>query len=296
MSNILFSIVIPTYNRADLILETIDSVLTQTYPHYEILVIDNCSTDNTEEVLESLIQQQKIRYIRNEKNYERAYSRNVGLKNATGDFLTLLDSDDFMYKDSLQDAVDFIQQNPAIKVFHNKYEVVNNNRESIYKMPYTKLDNQYKALCSGNFLSAIGGFIHKEVYSQFSFNLDPKMIGAEDYEFWFQILARYKLGRIDKINSGLREHPARSVNIDAYDQLHYQCNKMVSLIKEDKLLNEKFGAYTGRLKAAYKLQEVIVNKKTYSLSKKLGILILAAKNDFTVLFTRRYLATLKNII
>ena len=296
MSNILFSIVIPTYNRADLILETIDSVLTQTYPHHEILVIDNCSTDNTKEVLTPLIKQQKIRYIRNEKNFERAYSRNVGLKNATGDFLTLLDSDDFMYKDSLQDAVDFIQQNPEIKVFHNKYEVVNNNRESIYKMPYTKLDNQYKALCSGNFLSAIGGFIHREVYSKFSFNLDPKMIGAEDYEFWFQILARFKLGRIDKINSGLREHPARSVNIDAYDQLHYQCNKMVSLIKEDELLNEKFGAYTGRLKAAYKLQEVIVNKKTYSLFKKLGILLKAAKNDLTVLFTRRYLATLKNII
>lgn len=296
MSNIVFSVVIPTYNRADLILETLDSVFAQTYPHYEVLVVDNCSTDNTEALLQPLIQQQKIRFIKNEKNYERAYSRNVGLKNATGDFLTLLDSDDFMYSCCLQDAADFIAANPWCKVFHNKYEVVNNNRESIYKMPYTSLKNQYKALSSGNFLSAIGGFIHREIYTQFSFNLDPKMIGAEDYEFWFQILARYKLGRIDKYNCGLREHPTRSVNIDAYDQLHYQSNKMTSLIKEDPILYDKFGPYIGRLKAAYKLQEVIVNNKVYPLSKKLAILVQAAKNDLSVLFTKRYLATLKNSI
>ena len=296
MNNIIFSVVIPTYNRAGLILETLDSVFAQTYQHFEILVVDNCSTDNTEEVLQPLIAQKKIRFIKNEKNYERAYSRNVGMENATGDFLTLLDSDDFMYEDCLMDAVNFINADPWCKVFHNKYEVVTNERVSIYKMPYTSLRNQYKALSSGNFLSAIGGFIHREIYTKFRFNLDPKMIGAEDYEFWFQILARYKLGRIDKYNCGLREHPTRSVNIDAYDQLHYQSSKMAALIANDPLLNEKFGPYIGRLKASYQLQEVIVNKKNYPLSKKLSILMQAVKNDLSVLFTKRYLATLKNVI
>lgn len=291
MNNILFSVVIPTYNRADLISETLDSVFSQTYKNFEILVIDNCSTDNTEELLKPLVNENKIIYIRNEKNFERAYSRNVGLKHAKGDFLTLLDSDDFMYENALSDAFSYIQANPEIKVFHNKYEVVNNERQSIYKMPYTPLKNQYKALCSGNFLSAIGGFINREIYTKFTFNTDIKMIGAEDYEFWLQILARYKLGRIDKINSGLREHPTRTVNINAYDQLDYQCNKMVSLIKSDALLSEKFGPYVGRLKSAYNLQEIIVNKKNYPITKKSFILLKAIKNDFSVIFTKRFAAT-----
>jgi glycosyltransferase involved in cell wall biosynthesis len=276
-------------------METLNTVFEQTYPHYEVIVVDNCSTDNTEEVLQPLIQENKIRYIRNKKNYERAYSRNVGLENATGDFLTLLDSDDFMYPNNLQDAVSFIHNNPGMKVFHNKFELVDNHRKVIYRTDFPSLTNQYKALCWGNFMSAIGGFMHREVYQQFRFNLDPKMIGAEDYEFWFQVFARYQVGRINKINSGIREHPARSVNIDAYNHLHYQCLQMVALIRNDRLLNEKFGQYTSRLAASYKLLEIIVNKKAYSISKKLRLLGVAAKTDMSIIFTKRYLATLVNI-
>ena len=295
MENIVFSVVIPTYNRASLIMETLDSVFAQIYPHYEILVIDNCSTDNTEAILQPLIKEQKIRYIKNDKNYERAYSRNVGLENAKGDYLTLLDSDDFMYINCLKDAADFISANAWCKVFHNKFEIVNNHRKVIYKIPYTSLKNQYKAICSGNFLSAIGGFMHRDIYCQFRFTEDPKMIGAEDYEFWFHILAIYKLGRINKVNSGLREHPARSVNFDAYLQLHYQCQSMVELIELDPILKDKFAPYIGRLKAAFKLQELIVNGKNITFLKKLAIISKAANDDFSVIFTKRYLVVLLNI-
>src|ERR1700738_924466 len=130
---IFFSIVIPTYNRATLIFETLDSVFSQSYNNYEVVVVDNCSTDNTEELLQPLIHDNKIRYIRTPTNMERAYSRNVGLDNAKGDFLTLLDSDDFMYPDCLSDAFKFTMENPDIKVFHNKFEYVKSNREVIYR-------------------------------------------------------------------------------------------------------------------------------------------------------------------
>ena len=292
---ILFSIVIPTYNRASLISETLDSVFSQTYKNYEVIVVDNCSTDNTEELLQPLILSKKIRYIRNPENFERAYSRNVGLENAKGDFLTLLDSDDFMYPDALADAVKFIQEHRDIKVFHNRYELVNDKQEVLYRTPFPSLNNQYKALCWGNFMSAIGGFIHRDIYTKFRFNLDPKMIGAEDYEFWFQVFARYKVGRIEKINSGIREHPRRSVHIDAYNNLHYQCKMMVHIINSDPVLKEKFDKYKSRLAASFKLQEIIVNYKNYSFFKKLGLLQKAAQNDASIIFTKRYLATLINI-
>ncbi|HEV7232496.1 MAG TPA: glycosyltransferase family 2 protein, partial [Bacteroidia bacterium] len=105
---VFFSIVIPTYNRADLIMKTLASVFSQTYLHYEVIVVDNCSTDNTEEVLSGCIQAGKIRYLKNDRNYERSWSRNRGMENAKGDFVTFLDSDDFMYPDNLKDAAVFV--------------------------------------------------------------------------------------------------------------------------------------------------------------------------------------------
>src|SRR6476469_5153496 len=84
-----FSVVIPTYNRAAFIKATLQSVLSQTYPNFEIIVVDNCSTDNTDQVLDSFIRAGQIKFIKHEQNFERARSRNTGMKAARGDFLTL---------------------------------------------------------------------------------------------------------------------------------------------------------------------------------------------------------------
>src|SRR5215472_7738561 len=112
---LLFSVVIPTFNRASLIGATIESVLQQTYPHFEIIVVDNCSTDNTEQMVAKYLASGRVRFIKHDKNYERACSRNTGMANAHGVFLTLLDSDDLMYATNLQDAADFVAANPEVK-------------------------------------------------------------------------------------------------------------------------------------------------------------------------------------
>src|SRR5215210_3581135 len=120
----LFSVVIPTYNRAGLILKTLNTVFSQTYSHYEIIVVDDCSTDDTERILAPYIKGGKLRFIKHEANYERACARNTGMENARGDFLTFLDSDDLMYPTNLADAADFIKANPEIKLFHNLVQLV----------------------------------------------------------------------------------------------------------------------------------------------------------------------------
>ena len=119
-----FSIIIPTYNRADLISKTIDSVLAQTFRDFEIIVVDNKSTDNTVEVLAPYISREDIRLFVQDKNYERARSRNKGFKEAKGQFVTLLDSDDVLYPCCLEDAYSFHKKNPAIKCFHSGYEII----------------------------------------------------------------------------------------------------------------------------------------------------------------------------
>jgi glycosyltransferase involved in cell wall biosynthesis len=296
MSEKRFSIIIPTYNRADLVMETLETVFNQSYPGYEVLVVDNCSTDNTQELLRPLAESGRIRYIRHDRNYERARSRNTGIKNATGEFVTFLDSDDFLYPDCLKDANQFIRENPGILFFQVLYELVNNKRERIYSYSFPSLKNQYKAIASGNFISCIGGFIHRDIYQTMQFNEDPRMIGAEDHEVWFQVLARYRMGRVSKIDAAIREHPQRSVNHGAYDNLRYQLNYLVNKIKTDALLFDKFGAYLNRLQASYMFMEAIVANQLKEKKRARKILWQILQRDISVLATSRFYKVLYHSI
>src|SRR5437763_896094 len=108
MKSPFFSVVIPTYNRAEFILNTLNTVFAQSFEDFEVIVVDDCSTDNTVELLAPLIETNKIIFVQHDKNYERAKARNTGAKLAKGKYLTYLDSDDFMYSDNLKDAYDFV--------------------------------------------------------------------------------------------------------------------------------------------------------------------------------------------
>lgn len=208
-----FSIIVPTYNRAELIISTLNSVFNQTYTNFEIIVVDNCSTDNTREILLPFVEAGKIKYIQHEENYERAKSRNTGMDVAQGEFVTFLDSDDFLYKNCLKDAESFIKRNSDIKIFHNLYELVNSDKETVKTYSFPPIKNAQKEILMGNFLSCIGIFIHKDIYENYRFDLAPELIGSEDHEYWIRIIADYSIiGRINKVNAGILEHPDRTVN------------------------------------------------------------------------------------
>ncbi|HEY4799777.1 MAG TPA: glycosyltransferase family 2 protein [Bacteroidia bacterium] len=127
-TNPFFSVIIPTYNRGNLISETLESVFSQRMQDFEIIVIDDCSTDNTAEVLKPLFNAGKIRYIKNDQNYERAVSRNIGILNAIGQYLAFIDSDDIMHDNHLSTLYSIIQIHPDIKFLATKYQIVRNNK------------------------------------------------------------------------------------------------------------------------------------------------------------------------
>ena len=292
-----FSIIIPTYNRANLILETLDSVFDQTFKNFEIIVVDNHSTDNTKDVLLPLISEGKIRYIQHDRNYERGKSRNTGMTNATGKYLTLLDSDDFLYPQCLNDAYVFATENPLLELFQNKFELVNDQRKTVYKFEFPSLNNQYKALCDGNFISCIGTFLSENVYSQFRFSEDPKMVGSEDYEIWFRVLGAYKMGRINKINAGVRQHPTRSVeNTNIYDFLDYQQTMINNTIKNDVNLLSKYQAYLNRFNAWFYLKKLLHIKKSKHILFEDNLLFKAIQTDTTIIFKLRFYKILFNIL
>lgn len=288
-----FSVVIPTYNRENFIEKTLESVFEQTYPHYEIIVVDNCSTDNTVKVLEPYIEAGKIRFIQHEQNYERARSRNTGMENAKGDFLTLLDSDDFMFPENLADAADFATKNPEYKVFHNLYSLVDGNRKTIYSYNFPSLKNRLSAIVAGNFMSCIGGFLHRDVYRNYRFDTFPDLTGAEDWDFWLRVFADFKVGRIEKLNNGIQHHEGRSVNNQSIETMARGSEYMVKKFREDEHLSKVYAEYLDRIEANGLLYLNLLSNDGRLQKKAFGYLWAAWKKDKSVFFTTRFLRSLR---
>lgn len=120
----LVSIVMPAYNSADFIEETITSVQAQTYPHWELLVVDDCSTDATQQVVEGLAQADaRIRYERLERNSGAAMARNRAMALAQGSYMAFLDSDDLWHPEKLQRQMRFMTTR-GIRLCCTSYEQV----------------------------------------------------------------------------------------------------------------------------------------------------------------------------
>lgn len=291
-----FTIVIPTYNREDLLPKSIGSILGQTFTDWEIIVVDNFSSDSTPEVMKRYQNDSRIHYFRNERNMERAYSRNVGLRHGTGEFLTLLDSDDLMYSNCLRDAFEYAQKNRSVRVFHNLYEMIDSAGNPSAKRRFPPIRNQYKQICKANFLSCIGVFLGKEVYTKFFFTEDLKMIGSEDYEIWFRVLSRYQVGRINKVNCGVREHLNRSVYSSMYENLEYQRQQLVCMIGNDPIMKAKYGHYIGYVNANYFFHQAIHSLHKQKHAEAWREFRQSLTNGKGMLFSKRFAGFLKSFL
>lgn len=109
--NELVSIIMPSYNTGVYIKETINSVLSQTYGNWELIIVDDCSTDNTDEVVRPFLNDQRIRYLKNERNSGAAVSRNKALREARGKWVAFLDSDDLWLPEKLEKQIKFMEKN-----------------------------------------------------------------------------------------------------------------------------------------------------------------------------------------
>ena len=189
------SIVIPTYNRCELLKRAINSVLDQTINVREIIIVDNGSTDNTYEMISSLFPE--ITYIY-EKKKGVSFARNVGIKNCHSTWVALLDSDDAWEPQKLEKQLFFTNNN------NKKYRLIHTN-EIWYKN--NKFQNQLKKheksggdifqkslqLCC---ISPSSAFIKKEVFDDYGF-FDESLEVCEDYDMWIRITSKEEVGFLD---------------------------------------------------------------------------------------------------
>jgi glycosyltransferase involved in cell wall biosynthesis len=205
-----FSIVIPTYNRANLLCPTLKSVLNQSFTDYEVILVDDGSTDETPQVIENEFgTDTKLVYIR-KKNEERSIARNTGIAQAKGEFIVFFDSDDLMHPIHLQTLYEAILQHPQCDMFAAKYEY---NREG--SISYNEIKNiaegfyDYQLLLKGNIFGVLV-CIRKNM-PDFQF-FPPDFNILEDWIFNIANLKKNKqIYLIDKTTMTIIDHDFRTM-------------------------------------------------------------------------------------
>ena len=183
------SIITPSYNSKRTIKHTFDSVLTQTFSDWEWIIVDDCSTDDSFEYIKELIKNDKrITLLQTSKNSGAAVARNIGLKHASGRYITFLDSDDELDPNYLECQLEFIKEHgPLISAGYRR------------KAKHTCTDFfvpdevDYKKALRGNPLSCLTTMYDSEVIGEVFFPEDIDR--PEDYVFWLNILKKGYIAR-----------------------------------------------------------------------------------------------------
>ena len=233
----LFSIIIPVYNRAHIVLKTLESVNEQTFKSYELIIVDDGSTDNLKVVFDNYVSQNKITnwFYYDKVNGERAAARNYGISKSRGIFITFLDSDDVFYPDHLSLASDFILQNEEISVFHTAYEFRNQKNELIRKVIYPKNGDLNTAILKGNLLSCFGIFLKSDIFNELRFEENRELSGSEDWLLWLEVSARYKIHFQSQISGCMILHDGRSVLSFNEVKLLTRTSLIVNKLNDDKM-------------------------------------------------------------
>lgn len=129
MNEPLVSIIMPSYNTGSFIEETINSVISQTYKNWELIIVDDCSTDNTDEVV-STFQDERIKYFKNEENSGAAISRNKAISESKGKYIAFLDSDDLWVAEKLTKQISFMEENDY-SFTHTQYIQIDENSKPL---------------------------------------------------------------------------------------------------------------------------------------------------------------------
>jgi len=187
------SVVIPTFNRADLIVETLASVLGQSYSWMEVIVVDDGSTDGTEAVVAG-IGDGRVRYIRNEWSGLPAVNRNTGIREACGRYVAFVDSDDLWRPDKLALQVELLEERRALQWCFTHYDFLEHETGVVTSraIPRGLAEGPLPArrLLGGNCIGSMTPLVRREFLDRTGlFSEDPTFRFVEDWEFWLRLLA-----------------------------------------------------------------------------------------------------------
>ncbi len=171
MKNNKISVIVAVYNTEKYVKKCIESLLNQTYDNIEIVVVEDCSTDNSKKVIQKYKDNKKIKLLYNEKNSGLSYSRNRGLKEATGEYIGYIDSDDYVEKDYFEKLINSIVKNKSeIAICDMKIVYENTNNEQISKCCNYDEFNLVNVINNGLAASACNKLFKRELIEKYKFS------------------------------------------------------------------------------------------------------------------------------
>lgn len=207
MAELLVSVIIPTYNYAHFIGEAIESVLAQTYRNFEIIVVDDGSTDETSDVVSRFSQ---VRYIQ-QTNQGIAAARNTGVRSSKGHYLVFLDADDCFLPHALAAGVASLNGNPSCAFASGHWELVSRDRKPLPSPPVICIkDNNYRAFLNYNYIGTIGQVIFRRSVFENEPGFDSSVPGCDDAEIYMRIARDYPVCCHDQIVVQHRVHDSNT--------------------------------------------------------------------------------------
>jgi glycosyltransferase involved in cell wall biosynthesis len=208
MTNPRVSILMPVYNVAPYLREAMDSILTQTFQDLELIVLDDCSPDNSAEILDTYTDERIVRY-RGEKNMGLSNVLNVGMAMARGEFIARMDSDDISTPERLATQVAYLDAHPEVDLCSCGMELFGAKQETWVRETNVE-DVKITALFHSPILHA-SSMWRREAFERVGLRFLQEMVPAEDYDMWTRAMAAgLRLVNIPEVMYHYRIHPSQA--------------------------------------------------------------------------------------
>lgn len=219
----LVSIVLPVYNGEKYLRDSIDSILSQTYVNFELIIIDDCSTDSSPDIAKQYEQlDSRVTYYRNPQNLKLPKSLNRGFSLSNGKYLTWTSDDNVYSKDAIEKMKNVLDREGTDFVFAT-CDVIDGdgNIVEIIKAP-----NDYKQAIVGiNFVGACFLYTRKVYETLGGYDTDKFLV--EDYDYWLKIFARFKVSNIQEVLYKYRWHSGALTSTENSDRINSMCERVM---------------------------------------------------------------------
>lgn len=208
------SITMPVLNGERYIRTAIDSIVAQTYNNYELLVIDDGSTDRTQEQLKPYFDKINIRCLRHPYPWGISRSVNEGIRNSTGEMIAFLDHDDRWMPEMLETQVEYLQSHPDVGMVHSDFQTINGEGDIIEdsvaqcRRRVRPSGSVFRQLFMDSFIVANSVLIRKECFDRLGGFDESLRFG--DYDMWLRIARHYKIDYIPKVLTSYRQHTTQN--------------------------------------------------------------------------------------
>ena len=269
----LISVIIPTYNRENVIIESLQSVLKQTYKNIELIVIDDNSNDNTNEIIKT-INDDRLHYYKLDSNHGAGFARNFGLEKATGDYIAFQDSDDFWHSSKLEKQMSLLLSLPK------EYALVFCSLKTDYGKGITPTLNSgikngylFKKLKKGNFISTQTILSKKTALLKIN-GFDENLPALEDWDLALKISKLYKIAHLKEVLVDLRisKNSITRNHSKVLDAMYLLIDKYSEDLTNMEFKKWNYNASFNALKANRLDEARILLFKAFNFKSKFGIL------------------------